>query len=88
MDEPKKRDEHTMCYIARTTKPEKRHPIVGTVVCATVDDGTRTKEVAKKISDWINDSLTIERVPVWWVRLHFGSQERYRDGDQPPAVTK
>jgi hypothetical protein len=51
---------------------------VGTAVCAIVDDGTRVKETAKEVAAWIRDRLVIERVPVWWVRLHLFTAEPYR----------
>lgn len=75
---------NTPCYIARTTAPTKHNPIVGTVVFATVEDGTRTRDVAREVAKCIRDGLTVERVPVWWVRLHFGTTEVYREGDQAP----
>jgi glycyl-tRNA synthetase (class II) len=74
---------NTPCYIGRTKQPTKRHPQVGTVVCVTVDDDTMAKDNAKLVAEWLRDGLTIERVPVWWVRLHFGTTEVYR-GEAPP----
>lgn len=79
--------DNTPCYIARTTNPTKRHPIVGTAVCAIVDDGTRVKETAKEVAAWIRDRLVIERVPVWWVRLHLFTAEPYRIGPLDPGLT-
>lgn len=75
----------TPCYIARITAPTKRHPFVGTVVFATVDDGTRPREVAKAVAKCLRDGLTIERVPVWWVRVHFGTPEVYRGEEMPKS---
>lgn len=75
---------NTPCYIGRTTKPTKWHPVSGTVVCATVDDGTRVKENARAIGKWLRAGLIIERVPVWWVRLHMLTAEPYRPEEPPP----
>ena len=76
----------TPCYIGRTTKATKHNPVVGTVVCASVDDGTRLAETAKIVAKWVRDGLEIERVPAWWVRLHLRTQERYRGGDTMPVA--
>lgn len=76
----------TLCYIGRTTKPTKRHPEIGTVVCASVDDARQIEFNAKEIAKWLRSSLTVERVPVWWVRLHLETTAVYREGDQPPDV--
>lgn len=73
---------NTPCYIARTIAPSKHHPDIGTVVFATVDDGTRARDVAKGIAKCIRDGLVVERVPVWWVRKYWGTTEVYR----PEAV--
>lgn len=74
----------TLCYIGRTVTPTKHYPIVGTVVCAAVDDTSLTRETAKEVAKWIRDGLAVERAPVWWVRLHFGTTEQYRVGDVSP----
>lgn len=66
----------TPCYIARTVKPTKVNPIVGTVVCASVDDGTRLAETAKEVAKWARAGLIIERVPTWWVRKYLFTTER------------
>jgi hypothetical protein len=63
-------------YIARTTKPEPRWPVVGTAVCVVVDEPRCTPH--KEVSMWMRQGMTIERVPVEWVRKHFGSAEPYR----------
>lgn len=76
---------NTMCYIARTTKPEVNHPHIGTVVCAAVDEPKSVAWVSKDVAKWIRDGLAIERVPTWWVRLHLGTTERYHEGDVSPA---
>jgi hypothetical protein len=75
---------NTPCYIARTAVPTKRHPIPGTVVCASVDDGTRIKENAREIGKWLRSGLVIERVPVWWVRLHLLTADPYRPEEPSP----
>lgn len=67
-------------YIGRTTKPEKRWPVVGTVVCAVMDEPSAKPDRA--VAKWIREGLTIERVSVEWVRKHFGTAEPYR-----PTVT-
>ena len=76
----------TPCYIARTAAATKHHPLIGTVVFAMVDDGTRPKDVAKEIAKCIRDGLTVERVPVGWVRQHFGTQTVYREADCSDGV--
>lgn len=76
----------TPCYIGRTTKPTKHHPEIGTVVCASVDDAGQIEFNAKEIAKWLRSGLTVERVPVWWVRLHLETTATYREGDQPPNV--
>jgi len=73
------------CYIARTTKPEKNYPIVGTVICASVDEPRMTKDNAKAVAKWIREGLTIERVPAWWVRKYFGTTEVYRGEEREAA---
>lgn len=76
---------NTPCYIGRSTKPTKHVPVAGTVVCALVDDGRDLAGTAKTIAKWVREGLTIERVPVWWCRLHLFTTERYREGDLPPV---
>lgn len=58
-------------YIGRTTKPEKNWPDVGTVVCVCADEPQARPD--KEVAKWIREGLTIERVPVQWVREHFGT---------------
>lgn len=31
-----------------------------------------------EVAGWIRDGLTVERVPVWWVRKHLGAAAVYR----------
>jgi hypothetical protein len=72
---------NTPCYVGRTTKPTKHNPVVGTIVCALVDDGRDLAGAAKEIAKWVREGLVIERVPVWWVRLHLLTTEVYREGE-------
>lgn len=65
-------------YIARTTKPTKNWPEVGSVVCAAVDCPEMQKSNAKEIAKWMRDGLTIERVPVEWVRKFLFTTEPYK----------
>ncbi len=53
----------TMSYIGRKS--------CGCVVCAVVDDPTRTKDTAKHLASWVKAGLTIERVDNDYVREHF-----------------
>ncbi len=76
------RDE-TPCYIARIVKPTKHDPIVGTVVCAAVDDGKRLAETAIGVAKWAKAGLLIERAPVWWVRKHLFSAEPLPKAGEP-----
>lgn len=68
-------------YTARTPVATKRHP-ANTVVCAAVDGPGMAKSNAKDIAAWIRDGLTIERVPIEWVRKYLFTQEPYRPGEQ------
>jgi hypothetical protein len=74
-------------YIARTTertrygKMAKPHP-VGTVLCAVLDYPEWAAATAGTVADWIRDGMTIERVPVEWVREHFMTTDRY-EGPTP-----
>ncbi len=63
-------------YIART-KVKSQHHDENTVVCAIADDPKRPKDTAKEVAKWMRDGLTIERVPVAWVREHFFSTTLY-----------
>jgi hypothetical protein len=65
-------------YIARTTVATKRHPDIGTAVAATVDSPDMQKDNAKYIADWIREGLTIERVPVEWIRQHLFTNTPYQ----------
>ena len=65
-------------YIARTTKPTKHWPETGTTVAATVDEPSMQKSNAVEIAKWMRNGLTIERVPVEWVRKHLFTTEPYR----------
>ncbi len=56
---PEERDK-TPCYIAVKS--------CGCVVAAIVDDGTRPKDTAKAISDWVRRGAVVERKTVEWVR--------------------
>lgn len=79
---------NTPCYIGRTTEPTINHPITGTVVCASVDEDSRVAQNAKTVAKWMRGGLTVERVPVWWVRLHLETAEIYRPGDSPPVAER
>ena len=70
-------------YIARETVGGHQHPI-GTVIAATVDIPERAKDNARIVAEWMRDGLTIERVPVEWVRQHFLSTEPYRAETETP----
>lgn len=67
----------THAYIARTVIKSKRHP-AGTVVCATVDEPQMAQTNAKEIASWVRDGLTIERVPIEWVRKYLLTQQAYQ----------
>lgn len=77
---------NTPCYIGRITKASKENPVIGAVVCVIVDDGMDPAET--DIVKWVKAGLAVEIVPVWWVRLYFGTTERYSEGDAPPVVGK
>lgn len=76
----------TPCYIGRTTVPTKHHPVIGTVVCASVDDDRSIASNAKTIAKWIREGPSVERVPVWWVRKYLETAEVYRVGMDREAI--
>ncbi len=63
------------CYICRTTVPSKYWPDVGTIigVCA-----VNFSTVAQTILEWLDDGLTVERVPTAWIKDHIYTPEPYR----------
>ncbi len=63
-------------YVGRTKSATKHHE-ANKVVCATVDKPQFQKENANEIAKWMRDGLTIERVPVEWVRLHLFTTTPY-----------
>ncbi|RVT91444.1 hypothetical protein EOD42_22575 [Rhodovarius crocodyli] len=69
-------------YIARTTVATAKHP-AGRVVAATVDSAERQSSNAKDVAKWIRAGLTVERVPVPWVREHFFTTTPYIPGKVP-----
>jgi hypothetical protein len=75
---------NTPCFIGRTTKPTALYPVVGTIVCASVDDGMRIEDNDSEIVRWLRDGLIVDRVPVWWVRLHLFTAEPYRAEEPKP----
>jgi hypothetical protein len=62
-------------YIGRTTVPLKEWPDIGTVVAAATQDSPRVSET---VSGWLEDGLTVERVPTAWVRKFLCTTEPYR----------
>jgi hypothetical protein len=64
-------------YIGRETHERRANP-VGTVVTALVDNPADPKYTAKTVGAWMRQGLTIERVPVEWVRQHLLTTEPYR----------
>lgn len=70
-------------YIARETAYGNKHP-VGTVVAASVDTPDRARDNAKIVGKWLRDGLTIERVPVEWVRLYLFTTEPYHAKTETP----
>lgn len=67
MGETTEQRANTMCYIARETRPDQKNPI-GTIVCAAVDDPGQPGWAARDAAKWLRQGLTVERMPVWWVR--------------------
>lgn len=49
----------------------------GVAVCAAVDQPEWAKDTAKEVAKWLRQGLTIERVPVEWVRKHLFTAEPY-----------
>ena len=66
----------TWCYIGRVNEATK-HCAAGEVAAVIVDCPEMKKEVPKTIAKWLRDGLSIERVPVEWVRKHLGTTEPY-----------
>ena len=71
-------------YIGRNTIPLKRFPQIGTAVCVVIDSPVGAKHTSLQVADWIRDGMTIERVPVEWVRKHLGTTEQYRPETEAP----
>lgn len=63
-------------YIARTREATARRP-AGCVVAASVEAPGMEAANAKEVARWIKGGLTVERVPVDWVRQHLFTTTPY-----------
>jgi len=66
--------EQVWSYIGRT-KRATEHQAENEVVSCIVDCPATQKELIRTLPEWLRDGLNIERVPVEWVRKHFGTTE-------------
>lgn len=67
----------TWTYIGRMREADKNHEADEVVACI-VDCPEMQKEIPKTCAKWMKEGLIVERVPVEWVRKHFGTTEPYR----------
>lgn len=59
-------------YIGRATKPGPSY-VAGEVICVIVDCPEMQKHIGVDLKSWVDDGLTIERVPTAWVQKNFGT---------------
>lgn len=70
-------------YIGRLRAASTKWP-ASTAVAAMADDPRYPKDTAKEVAAWIRKGLTIERVPVAWVRQYLFTAEPYRPNPGEP----
>lgn len=63
-------------YTGRTPVATGRWP-AGSVICAASDAPEMRESNSRTVARWIVDGLTIERVPVEWVREHMFTTDVY-----------
>lgn len=66
--------ERSWSYIGRASKPCRE------VICVIVDCPEMQKQIGAILKSWIDDGLTIERVPTAWVHENIGTTAMWDGG--------